>query len=74
MIKEITKRKFETRFPKKRTYCDLYPAVYLENGVILINSEWNGEAYNVDGKIYKPIYICDTFSDEVMVIGYDERG
>ena len=73
MIKEITKSKFEERFPKVRTYSDLCTVFYLENGVILLNSEWNGEEYNVDGKIYKPVYVWNTITDQGRVIGYEER-
>ena len=74
MIKEITKSEFKERFPKARTYSDLgtvQTICYLENGVILLNSEWNGEEYNVDGKIYKPVYAWNTITDQGSVIGYE---
>lgn len=73
MIKEITKSEFEKRFPGVKTYSSLCTVVYLENGIILLNSEWNGEEYNVDGKIYKPIYDFDIITDQRRILGYEER-
>ena len=73
IIKEISKSKFEKRFPEKnKTYGFLCIVVYLENGVILLDSDWNGEGYIVDGKIYKPIYDWNIETDQGTVIGYEE--
>lgn len=43
MLKEINKAEFEKKIPEISTYgIDMYSPVYLENGVILIDTEWNG--------------------------------
>lgn len=44
MLNEITKKEFEERYPEVSTYgLEAYSPVYLENGVVLIDKEWNGE-------------------------------
>ena len=45
---------------------------FLENGVILIDKEWNGEEYhsNVNGKHYKPVYKEE--DGEFETVGYYE--
>lgn len=48
MLNEITKKEFEERYPEVSTYgLEAYSPVYLENGVVLIDKEWNGEVYTV---------------------------
>lgn len=82
MLKEINKAEFEKRFPEISTYgLEMYNPVYLENGVILIDSEWNGEVYIVkdsDGveRTYRPVQEPTEFDKdgEPMqweTIGYD---
>lgn len=65
MIKEITKKEFD----EVSTYgLEQYSPVYLENGVILIDTEWNGEVYTVkeNGKerTFKPIQEAIAFDDD----------
>lgn len=61
MLKEISREEFEQRFPEISTYgLDMDMPVYLENGAILIDTEWNGEVYTVknpDGSetTYRPV-------------------
>lgn len=74
MIKYITKSEYEERFPKVNTYGFDITTIYLENGVILLDSEWNGEDYMVDGKIYKPVYSFFILSEQWKIIGFEERG
>ena len=47
MIKEITKREFKERYPEVYVSDDGQVAAYLENGTVLLNSEWNGESYTI---------------------------
>ena len=64
MIKEITKREFEERYPEVYISDAGQVAAYLENGVVLTESEWNGEIYAVKDE-----------NGEVLqydVIGYEE--
>lgn len=83
MLKEISRVEFEERFPEVSTYGlgQLMP-IYLENGVILIDTEWNGEVYTVknqDGteSTYKPIqepvsYDKEWEPDDWETVGYEE--
>ena len=69
----ITQQEFEDRFPETSTYgLEWYSTVFLENGVILIDKEWNGEEYhsNVNGKHYKPVYKEE--DGEFETVGYYE--
>jgi len=83
MLKEIKKVEFEERFPEVSTYgFEMYSPVFLENGVILIDTEWNGEVYTVknqDGteSTYRPIqeptsYDEDGEPEDWDVVGYEE--
>ena len=46
--------------------------VFLENGEILIEREWNGEEYILkNGKTYRPVY-KPLNEDDYTVIGYVE--
>lgn len=71
MIKKISKKEFEERYPEISTYgLNAYDPVFLENGAILIDTEWNGEIYtikNQDGteNTYRPVF---------EPINYDENG
>lgn len=47
MTKEITKREFEERYPEVYISDAGQVAAYLENGTVLLNSEWNGENYTI---------------------------
>ena len=48
MIKELSKEKFEEKYPEKMIHgLEMNSPVYLDNGMILIDSEWNGEVYTI---------------------------
>lgn len=73
ILSPITQQEFEDRFPETSTYgLEWYSTVFLENGVILIDKEWNGEEYhsNVNGKHYKPVYKEE--DGEFETVGYYE--
>lgn len=83
MLKEMNKTDFENKFPRISTYgLEMYSPVYLENGVILINTEWNGEVYtvkNTDGteNVYQPVqkpvsYDEDGEPEDWEIVGYEE--
>ena len=74
MLNEITKKEFEERYPEVSTYgLEAYSPVYLENGVVLIDKEWNGEVYTVkdeEGKerTYRPVQEPDEVDDDGEVL------
>ena len=75
MIKELSKEKFEEKYPEKMIHgLEMNSPVYLDNGMILIDSEWNGEVYTIktkDGEhIIKPIY--EQVGDDFEIIGYED--
>ena len=83
MIKVITRKEFVEKYLDNMIFdlCCQDP-IYLDNGVILINDEWNGEVYRVkdeDGNetIYRPVYEPIDWDEngEVTqedIIGFDE--
>lgn len=76
LIKEISKEEFEKRFPEVSTYGIDWTETFLENGVILLDSDWNGEEYCSlcpDGvkRWYRPVYE-ELGDDEFEIIGYEE--
>ena len=73
MIKEITMTEFNERFFEVSIYDIWNTTAYLENGVILLDSEWNGEEYNVDGTHYKPVFDWSNYADQGTVLGYEVR-
>lgn len=48
--------------------------ITLENGVELYPDAWNGEVYNVDGKMYKPVQEPDEIDDDGEVLQYKTIG
>ena len=69
MINEITRKEFEERFPEVSTYgLEQLMTVYLNNGVILTEYEWNGEVYTVKDngreRTFKPIQEPISFDDD----------
>ena len=70
VIEEISKLDFEEKFPEVSTDVDGADA-FLENGKILLESEWNGERYFSDGKEIKKLY-KDIPDYGVEVVGYYE--
>lgn len=83
MIKELTEKEFAERYPKEMIYgLENHTPVYLDNGVILIDTEWNGEVYTIkkDGReiSYRPIQEPISFdedgeADMWEIIGYEEH-
>lgn len=74
MLKEITKKEFEEKYPDGRTYGTHWCSeVFLEDGTILWHQDWNGEEYNDNdtGKRYRPVYE-EVGEDDYDIIGYEE--
>lgn len=57
IVKEMTLRDFKKKFPNVVVMDKHVTNVYLDNGIFLLNSEWNGECYCADGKRYYPVDI-----------------
>ena len=81
MIKEISKKEFEERFPEVSTYGIDWTQKFLENGIILLDSDWNGEVYtlkeNGRERTFKPVQKPISFDDngepeDWETIGYEE--
>ena len=71
IIETLTKEEFEERFPETSTYgLNLYSPIFLENGVILTDTKWNGERYFLNGKEYAPFY--NEVEEDTEIIGYYE--
>ena len=72
ILEEITREEFKQKFPEISTYgLEHNLPVLLENGAILIDTEWNGECYLSDGKEYRPLY-NEVEDDDTEIIGYYE--
>ena len=73
MLKGLTLTEFKEKFPQVSTYGLEVPLnVFLENGEILIEREWNGEKYILgNGKSYRPVY-RQLDEDDYEIIGYIE--
>lgn len=60
IIKEMTRKEFEERYPEVYISDAGQVAAYLENGVVLTESEWNSESYTIKGengaeRRYRPV-------------------
>lgn len=84
MLKSLNKNEFEERFQEVNTYgLETHSPVFLENGVVLIDTEWNGEVYTVknpDGSesVYRPIQEPTSFDEDGEpedweTVGYEEK-
>lgn len=73
MLKGLTLTEFKERFSQVSTYGLEDPLnVFLENGEILIEREWNGEKYILEnGRSYRPVY-RQLDEDNYTIIGYIE--
>ena len=73
MFKGLTLTEFKERFSQVSTYGLEDPLnVFLENGEILIEREWNGEKYILEnGRSYRPVY-RQLDEDNYTIIGYIE--
>ncbi len=80
MIENIQKQEFDERFPEHpyAWNCN-WTEIFLENGVVLLERDWNGYEYNNDGEMYRPVYKLSDFSNsddmysdeaEFDIIGY----
>ena len=73
MLKGLTLTEFKEKFPQVSIYGleDLLN-VFLENGEILTEREWNGEKYILEnGRSYRPVY-RQLDEDDYEIIGYIE--
>lgn len=73
MLKGLTLAEFKERFPQVSIYRLEDPLnVFLENGEILTEREWNGEKYILEnGRSYRPVY-RQLDEDDYETIGYIE--
>lgn len=71
MIKGITRREFEAKFPEVSTYgVEQDAPVYLENGTVLTSRNWNGEVYTIGSEVYRPVQeLVD--EDQWETVGYE---
>lgn len=70
VLSELSRKEFEEKFPDKPTYIlSQFPPVFLENGEILLQNEWNGEAYHAENARYFPVY-NQIDDDDYEIIGY----
>ena len=70
VLSELSRKEFEEKFPDKPTYnLSQFPPVFLENGEILLQNEWNGEAYHTENARYFPVY-NQVDEDDYEIIGY----
>lgn len=73
MVKEITREMFMERYPANVVIAPIELAVYLEDGTVLLDEDWNGEVYTVKTengeRVYQPLYKLDGENSEI--IGYD---
>ncbi len=70
MLKELTREEFEKKYPDVYVSDHRQVNVYLENGIVLCDFEWNGEFYNlVNGDCYEPV-TRKIDEDDFEVAGY----
>ena len=79
MIREITKKEFGERFPEVSTYgVEQLMPVFLDNGVVLTEDEWNGEVYTVleneKERTFKPVQEPDVTDDDGEVLQWKTTG
>ena len=65
----LTQKEFKEKFPEVSTD-GIEMHVFLENGEILLDTQWNGEEYLVKGKSYSPFY--KETEEDTEIIGYYE--
>lgn len=69
LLHELDRVEFETRFPEIYISDWTQVSVCLDDGTVLLESEWNGEKYISDGYDYIPEY-QQTDDDEYDIVGY----
>lgn len=69
IISVLSGKEFNEKYPG--TYIsDPHGCIYLENGIILTDSQWNGECYMTEGLFdYYPVYRYVN-EDETEIVGY----
>lgn len=68
LLETMTEKQFGAAYPDAYVSGDV--AEYLENGVVLLNSEWNGEEYTLaNGDRYRPAY-RQVDEDNYEYVGY----
>lgn len=75
IIEEINKEKFESHFPDVSTYgLEQNSPIYLENGIVCIDKEWNGERYIVktEGKELEIVPVYKENDGDFEIMGYYE--
>lgn len=82
VLEFISRDEFLCKFPNHPyAYGCAWHEIYLENGVVLLESEWNGYEYHSHDGIYRPVYqleetseVDDVYSDdaEFDYVGYYE--
>ena len=71
IIEEISKEEFKKKFPEVSTYgIEMHMPIFLENGEILLDTQWNGEEYFTDKGIIVPVY--EDNDGDFEIIGYYE--
>lgn len=72
VLENLTQEEFLEKFPNHSCAygCD-WSETYLENGTVLLSSEWNGYEWHSNDKTYRPLYQLsensvtdDIYSDE----------
>lgn len=72
ILEELNIEEFEKRYPHISTYgLDDLMNVFLEDGTILLQDDWNGYEYISKGKIYRRVYELIN-DDDWDIIGYYE--
>lgn len=78
MIREIGRQEFEKRYPEVYISDAGQVAAYLENGIALLNSEWNGESYTINEnggeRGYRPVEKPTETDEDGEVLQYDVIG
>lgn len=73
IFEAISKDEFNSRFPDNGGWLVDWNQVFLENGIICLNDEWNGEVYTIkkDGKeiTIRPVYKEN--GEDIEVVGYE---
>ena len=71
--KEITRAEFEKKYPDINTNgLGSYMPVFLDNGDVLLETEWNGERYETLEHIYYPVYENDLLDNGSFDIAWYE--
>ncbi len=75
VLKTLTLRSFKKKFPNTLITDERISNVYLNDGTILLNEEWNGWHYDANGMFYYPVDVPISFDedgepDQYETVGY----